>query len=150
MAKIKVNIVGEAFTGKIVTFKAPCDCTEATGLVIGEDTYDVVDAVGNCITGSYLAWRGGTLVSVALDTDDKKAFLQTSLVTGGGGGSGVEIGPDEPTSGNIWIDTDDEGDPAGDTGLLPGVTTEDNGKFLRVVNGEWAVSAVPNAEEASF
>lgn len=79
--KIKVNISGEAFTGKIVTFKAPCDCTEATGLVIGEDTYDVVDALGNCITGSYLAWRSGALVSVALDVDSKKAFLQNEKPT---------------------------------------------------------------------
>lgn len=79
--KIKVNISGAAFTGKIVTFKAPCDCTEATGLVIGEDTYDVVDALGNCITGSYLAWRGGAVVSVALDVDSKKAFLQNEKPT---------------------------------------------------------------------
>ena len=33
---------------------------------------------------------------------------------------------------------------------LPNVTTADNGKFLRVVNGAWAASTVPNAEEASF
>lgn len=79
--KIKVNIAGAAFTGKIVTFKAPCDCTEATGLVIGEDTYDVVDALGNCITGSYLAWSGGAVVSVALDVDSKKAFLQNEKPT---------------------------------------------------------------------
>lgn len=116
--KIKVNIAGAAFTGKIVTFKAPCDCTEATGLVIGEDTYDVVDALGNCITGSYLAWRSGALVSVALDVDDKKATLQSGVVSGGGD--------------------------------LPAVTTDDNGKFLTVVDGAWAATVVPNAEEASF
>ena len=33
---------------------------------------------------------------------------------------------------------------------MPEVTTSDNGKFLRVVNGTWAASTVPNAEEASF
>jgi len=32
----------------------------------------------------------------------------------------------------------------------PAVTTSDNGKFLRVVNGTWTASTVPNAEEASF
>ena len=32
----------------------------------------------------------------------------------------------------------------------PAVTTDDNGKFLRVVDGAWAAEAVPNAEEASF
>lgn len=33
---------------------------------------------------------------------------------------------------------------------LPTVTTENNGDFLRVVNGAWVASTVPNAEEASF
>lgn len=33
---------------------------------------------------------------------------------------------------------------------LPEVTTADNGQFLRVVNGAWSASTVPNAEEASF
>ena len=35
-------------------------------------------------------------------------------------------------------------------GTFPTVTTEDNGKFLRVVNGAWVAVSVPNAEEASF
>lgn len=33
---------------------------------------------------------------------------------------------------------------------LPEVTTANNGQFLRVVEGQWAASTVPNAEEASF
>ena len=33
---------------------------------------------------------------------------------------------------------------------IPTVTTANNGQFLRVVNGAWAASTVPNAEEASF
>ena len=33
---------------------------------------------------------------------------------------------------------------------VPTVTTANNGQFLRVVNGAWAASTVPNAEEASF
>lgn len=33
---------------------------------------------------------------------------------------------------------------------LPPVTTDDNGKFLRVVDGAWAAVAVDKAEEASF
>ena len=33
---------------------------------------------------------------------------------------------------------------------LPEVSTADNGKFLRVVNGAWAAEIVPSAEEASF
>lgn len=41
---------------------------------------------------------------------------------------------------------------ASDVNAMPKVTvsTSDNGKFLRVVNGAWAASSVPNAEEATF
>lgn len=33
---------------------------------------------------------------------------------------------------------------------LPDVTTDNNGAFLRVVDGAWAVATIANAEEASF
>lgn len=33
---------------------------------------------------------------------------------------------------------------------LPNVTTSDNGKFLRVVNGAWAAVEIPNANGGSF
>ena len=33
---------------------------------------------------------------------------------------------------------------------VPAVTTTDNGKFLRVVNGAWAVAAIDNASGVSF
>lgn len=34
--------------------------------------------------------------------------------------------------------------------VTPAVTADDNGKFLRVVDGAWSAVAVSNAEEASF
>ena len=34
--------------------------------------------------------------------------------------------------------------------LLPTVSSSDNGKFLRVVDGTWSASLISNAEEASF
>ena len=37
-----------------------------------------------------------------------------------------------------------------DSKSLPVVSTNDNGKFLRVVDGLWDAVVVPNAEEASF
>ena len=33
---------------------------------------------------------------------------------------------------------------------LPAVTSEDNGKFLRVVEGVWAASSIANASGGSF
>lgn len=37
-----------------------------------------------------------------------------------------------------------------ETSSLPAVTTDDNGALLRVVDGKWAVVALPSAEEATF
>lgn len=33
---------------------------------------------------------------------------------------------------------------------LPAVSSADNGKILRVVEGQWAVIALPSAEEVEF
>ena len=33
---------------------------------------------------------------------------------------------------------------------IPNATAEDNGKFLRVVDGAWAAVSILNAEEATF
>lgn len=39
---------------------------------------------------------------------------------------------------------------AGGGGGLPAVTSSDNGKVLRVVNGEWAAVSLPSASGVSF
>lgn len=57
----------------------------------------------------------------------------------------VVISDTEPVDSDVWIDTSEDGGLA-----LPEVTTADNGKFLRVVDGEWAVASVASAEGASF
>lgn len=71
---------------------------------------------------------------------------------------GVYVGADEPTDaldGDIWMDTDDnEGGSGGSSGSskcdLPTVTTDNNGAFLRVVDGKWAVATIENAEGVAF
>lgn len=55
--------------------------------------------------------------------------------------------PIDAPDGALWIDIDEEGNSENG---LPEVSTQDNGKFLKVVNGAWAAVSVPNAEEASF
>lgn len=78
MAKIKLNLpLGEAVvTGKLVTFTAPCSCTETEAIHINGVDYTVVDALGKCVTGKYGRWEVGAVVSVILDTEKKFAFLQ--------------------------------------------------------------------------
>lgn len=37
-----------------------------------------------------------------------------------------------------------------DSNVLPKVTINNNGAFLRVINGVWSVSPLTNAEEVAF
>lgn len=77
MANIKLNLPGAPFTGQLVTFPAPCGCDEVTdGLSINGEIYTIVDAMGNCVTGAGGTWCSGAQVSVALDVENKKAYLQ--------------------------------------------------------------------------
>ena len=64
--------------------------------------------------------------------------------TGPQGAPGIYYGTTQPTGDThpVWIDPGGDQD---DGGLLPAVTTNDNGKFLRVVNGAWAATATQMA-----
>lgn len=85
MANIKLTPPGEPFSGQIVTFTAPCGCDQVTdGLVINGETYTVCDAMGECVTGKGGAWCAGAQVSVVLDCENKKAYIQNAA--GGSGG----------------------------------------------------------------
>lgn len=66
-------------TGKQVTFKAPCDCTNISvgGITVNGDSYILVDSNGNTVT-SYSSFSEGSIVSVILDCENKKAFIQNS------------------------------------------------------------------------
>ncbi len=77
MANIKLNLAAAPFTGQLVTFCAPCSCADVTeGLVINGETYTVCDAMGVCVTGIGGAWCEGATITVALDVENKKAYLQ--------------------------------------------------------------------------
>lgn len=83
---------------------------------------------------------------------DGSAPFEVEIPSGGGGltvtntaaiGQTIKItAVDETGHPTEWEAVDMEG--------VPTVTTTNNGQFLRVVNGAWAASTVPNAEEASF
>ena len=54
-----------------------------------------------------------------------------------------EYEPTEAVDGDIWIDTDDDL-------VIPGYTENDNGKFLRIVNGVATWAFVASAEEGRY
>lgn len=51
----------------------------------------------------------------------------------------------ETNANTLYMLTDDE-----DEGILPTITIEDEGKFLRVVDGVWTAVSLPIAEDTSF
>lgn len=66
----------EARTGILVKFTAPCACTSVTGgLVIGGNTYQVVDAMGNVVTGKGGVWETGSIIAVLLDCTNAMAYM---------------------------------------------------------------------------
>lgn len=67
----------ELETGTEVRFTAPCTCADVTGgVTIGGQTYQVVDAMCNCVTGKGGRWQTGAEISLVLDCDGGKAYLQ--------------------------------------------------------------------------
>ena len=94
---IKVNITGKPFTGRKVTFPAPCDCASVTdGLSINGEIYAICDAMGKCVTGIDGKWAAGAQVSVILDCENKKAYIQNAA--GGGGGYETFTADTEPAT----------------------------------------------------
>lgn len=103
MANIKLNLPAAPFSGQIVTFPAPCGCDEVTdGLSINGEIYTIVDGMGICVTGRGGAWCSGAQVSVVLDVENKKAYIQNPaqgarIATGSYVGTG-KYGKDNPNT----------------------------------------------------
>lgn len=52
---------------------------------------------------------------------------------------------DDVNANTLYMLTDSE-----EGAFVPTVTTDDNGKFLRVVDGAWTAATIPNAEDGEF
>lgn len=93
MANVRVDVSDRLLDGQTLVFKAPCDCTEITGLIIyypeiidnekvilnKEFTFrDTRGADLSNITGLFVQ---GAYVSVVLDTNNNYAYLLSSPVT---------------------------------------------------------------------
>ena len=90
MAKIKVKLNGAYSDGRIVTFKAPCNCDRPDGLTISymtenngvytENNVDFTfkDSLGNDVLGLGNLFAKDAYVSVILDTTNKYAYLQNA------------------------------------------------------------------------
>lgn len=82
MARIKVISECPFYDGMSVTFKAPCDCTAASGLKVYYDTtsqtFDFVDAHGKNLAGLGNLFAKDAYVKVILNTGESKAYIQNA------------------------------------------------------------------------
>lgn len=66
-------------TGTMVKFTAPCSCDKVTvGIKINDVTYTVVDAMGECVTGTGGVWEVGAQIAVLVDDENKRVCIQNA------------------------------------------------------------------------
>lgn len=86
MANIKIELGHPVIDGMPLSFRAPCNCTEVTGIKVsypdGEDTAFIVfsfaDAHGNDLTGRGNLFAANAMVRVVLDISSAKAYIQNA------------------------------------------------------------------------
>lgn len=148
MPKIRIDINSTPRNGRSLTFKAPADCSAITGLIVyypEGDTltskeFNFVDAHGVDVGSDTISlFSANALVKVILDMDNANAYVQNADTNAYLEGKLAEkYSPDNKPS------------PADIGAVSATVTTSDNGKFLRVVNGKVAWATVNNAEGGSY
>ena len=87
MPKIRVDLEATVINGQALTFKAPADCSQITGLIIYypdgsavvSKDFKFVDAHGVDVgSGTVSLFAANALVKVILDTDAAKAYVQNA------------------------------------------------------------------------
>ena len=78
MSKIALVLPDMPITGKQVSFIAPCSSSDTTCFTINNTDYTICDAAGNNLEGIANIWARGSFVSVILDVDSAKAYIQNA------------------------------------------------------------------------
>lgn len=91
MARIYVDLMEPLRDGMEVKFKAPCDCTEVTGLTISYPNtmganlvkfLSLMDAHGNRLSGVGNLFLKDAYVTVLVDTENNVAYIQNADTNG--------------------------------------------------------------------
>ena len=83
MSKINLSLPDDNIvTGKQVSFIAPCGSDSAECLTINGVDYIVCNAIGVDVAGT-TAWASGVIVSVILNVEETKAYIQNAATSAG-------------------------------------------------------------------
>ena len=81
MSKICLTIPGFLANGKQISFVAPCDSADATCFTINNDEYTICNAKDDNLAGTDGIWASGAIVSVIVNTETKKAYIQNAATS---------------------------------------------------------------------
>jgi hypothetical protein len=91
MAQIRIDLAEPLLDGMDIKFKAPCDCTAVTGMVvyypsadetIADKSFVFKDTHGNVLTGQGNLFMKNTYVKVIVDTTNGIAYIQNADTNG--------------------------------------------------------------------
>lgn len=70
----------QVYTGKMITFKAPCDCVDASSLSINGESYALFTAGLDICGSTWAAFKSGAMVTVSIQRDEfsKRAYIINS------------------------------------------------------------------------
>lgn len=81
MSNIRLSLLSKDIcTGKHISFIAPCNCSEVDYLQILGNEYEIVDSIGRVVTGKTGAWTQGAMVSVILNCEEGRAYIQNCAI----------------------------------------------------------------------
>ena len=122
MAQIKIEWPAPPADGAEVKFKAPCDCTAVTGILLsfpaadgseGAQAFTFRDSHGNDLTGLGNLFSAGAYIKVILDTGRGHAYLQNAATNTYLENKTKAVAVNLPVS--AWVDNSQTVDVAGVT-----------------------------------
>lgn len=78
MSKVNVELGMPVVNGKQISFFCPCGSAEAECIVLEGIEYKLVDVYGKELAKKNYSWKQGALVSVIVDTNSRKAYVQNA------------------------------------------------------------------------
>ena len=81
MSRINLELQDPVVAGKLISFIAPCESEMATCITINGTDYTISDSKNNDIGGTSGLWVSGAVVSIILNAQTKRAYIQGTTIS---------------------------------------------------------------------